>query len=175
MTSTLTPGLPTNLLPWKNILFAKDSDKDLDFDEGLEDDELHDSKPPSRRPLLWILLLLLGLGVIYWTMNNPVPLSPQTSSTETAEATATKSPLEPSFKATPPLFGEDQVVQLGKDSAPAMLMGDLTNSLPGPMVQSGEPLTVLDGSYELRGWVYLVETPNGKTGWISEEKLQKGS
>lgn len=175
MTSTMISGFPTDILPWKNIFFAEDADKDLDFDEGLEDDELHESKPPSRRPLLWILLLVLGLGVAYWVLNKPIPLTPKTSSSETAQATATQSPLESSFDVPPPLFRENQVVQLGKDSAPSMLMGDLTNSLPGPMVQSGDHLTVLDGSYELRGWVYLVETTNGKTGWISEEKLQKRS
>ena len=63
MTLSLTPTLSPNPLPWKNIFFAEDSDKDLDFDEGLEDDELHESKPPSRRPILWIILLLLVLGV----------------------------------------------------------------------------------------------------------------
>ena len=175
MTLSLTPTLSPNPLPWKNIFFAEDSDKDLDFDEGLEDDELHESKPPSRRPILWIILLLLVLGVGYWTLNKPMPIPPQTSSTETAEATGTTSPLDTSLNAPSPLYREEQVVQLGKDSSPAMLMGDLTNSLPGPMVQSGEKLTILDGSYELRGWIYLVETAKGKTGWISEEKLQKGS
>ncbi len=175
MTLPLTPTFSPNLLPWKNIFFAEDSDKDLDFDEGLEDDEFHESKPPSRRPILWIIILLLVLGIGYWTLNKPMPITSQTSSTETAEATGTISPLDTSLNVPPPLFQEEQVVQVEKDSAPAMLMGDLTNSLPGPMVQSGEDLTILDGSYELRGWIYLVETTKGKTGWISEEKLQKRS
>jgi uncharacterized protein YgiM (DUF1202 family) len=45
----------------------------------------------------------------------------------------------------------------------------------GPLVKSGETLTILDGSYQPTGWVYQVRTQAGKTGWISAEKLKKQS
>ena len=56
-------------LRW-NVFFAEESERDLDFDEGFEEDELNQSKPPSRRPFLWILLLILVGGVAYWMLND---------------------------------------------------------------------------------------------------------
>ncbi len=64
---------------------------------------------------------------------------------------------------------------LAKEKGESMLMGDSTSTQPGPMVQAGEPLTILDGSYQLQGWVYLVRTKSGKTGWIPGEKLKTQS
>ena len=69
MTATIGTIFPIERPSRWNVFFAEESDKDLDFDEGFEEDELHQSKPPSRRPLLWIVLLVLVAGIAYWTLN----------------------------------------------------------------------------------------------------------
>ncbi len=158
----------THPVRW-NVLFAEDPDKDLDFDEGFEEDELHQSKPPSRRPLLWILLLALLAGVAYWVLNNPTgPIG--NSGSMSAGTDNYSSLMETTVQA--PLFSENQAVVLIEK---AVLMGDAANSLPGPIAQAGDRLTILDGSYEAQGWVYLVKTATGKTGWIAGEKLKSQS
>ncbi len=174
MTATLHSWFTLERPFGANIFFAQDPDKDLDFDEGFEEDELNQSKPPSRRPLLWILLLLLVAVVAYWILNDPgarkIP-SVMDSGTDNTGSTATASISD----SPEPLFRESQIVVLDNETGEAMLMGDSINSRPGPMVQAGEPLTVLDGNYELEGWVYFVRTKSGKTGWISGEKLKDHS
>ena len=158
-----------------NMLFAEESDRDLDFDEGFEEDELHQSKPPSRRPLLWLLLLLLVAAVAYWTLNAPSPQMPNPIAMNSAEPTTLPSTTDSQSNIPSPTFREDQTVVLAEEKGGSMLMGDATNTQPGPMVQAGEPLTILDGSYQLQGWVYLVQTKSGKTGWIPGEKLKTQS
>ena len=74
-----------------------------------------------------------------------------------------------------PLFQENQTVVLADKTGVSMLMGDPTNSQPGPIVKASERLTILDGSYQTTGWVYLVKTESGKTGWISGEKIKTPS
>jgi len=158
-----------------HVLFAEDSDKDLEFDEGFEEDELYQSKPPSRRPLLWILLLLLVAAVAYWTLSAPSPQMPNPIAMDSADPTTLPSTSDSQSTLPSPTFSEDQTVVLVEEKGESMLMGDATNTQPGPMVQAGEPLTILDGSYQLQGWVYLVRTKSGKTGWISSEKLKTPS
>ena len=76
---------------------------------------------------------------------------------------------------TAPLFQENQTVMLADKTGVSILMGDPTNSQPGPIVKASEPLTILDGSYQITGWIYLVKTESGKTGWISGEKIENPS
>ena len=64
---------------------------------------------------------------------------------------------------------------LAEEAGEAMLMGDPANSQPGPLVKGGEHLIIIDGSYQITGWVYQVKTASGKTGWISEYKLMESS
>ena len=162
MTATFDAMLPMKRpLRW-NVFFAEESDRDLDFDEGFEEDDLHQSKPPSRRPLLWILLLVLVGGVAYWVMNNPSPKIQKTTAMDSSDMSA-------------PLFQENQTVVLADKTGVSMLMGDPTNSQPGPIVKASEHLTILDGSHEITGWIYLVKTESGKIGWISGEKIKKPS
>lgn len=173
MTPTMTNTFPIERPSLWNVLFAEDSDRDLDFDEGFEEDELHESKPPSRRPLLWILLLVLIGGVAYWILNNPSPNFQQPTSVDSAmdsfDSITPEKVSEVQSDISPPLFREDQVVVLTEES---MLMGDSTNSQPGPIVATGERMTIVDGSHQIQGWVYLVKTESGKTGWISGEKIK---
>lgn len=169
MTTTLDAMFPIERPSRWNVLFAEEADKDLDFDEGFEEDELHQSKPPSRRPLLWIVLVLLVAGGAYWILNNPsMPRSNSTGMDSVEDTNLTRQSDLPS-----PSFEEGQTVMLTEETGGSMLMGDPTNSQPGPMVPADERLTILDGSYQLQGWVYLVKTESGETGWISAEKLKK--
>lgn len=158
-------------LPW-NVFFADESDRDLDFDEGFEEDELHQSKPPSGRPLLWILLLVLIGGVAYWILNAPSPTMENPAVMDIVEDTnpASSANIQPNIST--PLFREDQTVIL---TAETMLMGDPTNSQPGPIVAAGERMTIVDGSHQLQGWVYLVKTASGKTGWVPTKKIKSPS
>ena len=77
------------------MLFAEESDKDLDFDEGFEEeDELNQSKPPSRRPLLWILLLLLVGTAAYWMLNDPSSQMTETTAIDSVEGSDPASPID---------------------------------------------------------------------------------
>ena len=175
MTATFDALFPMKRpLRW-NVFFAEESDRDLDFDEGFEEDELRQSKPPSRRPLLWILLLVLVGGVAYWVMNNPLPKTQTTTAMDSVEGTNPASQRDAQSDISAPLFQENQTVVLADKTGVSMLMGDPTNSQPGPIVKANEHLTILDGSHEKTGWIYLVKTESGKTGWISSEKIKKPS
>lgn len=173
MTATTATMFPIERpSPWA-VLFAEDSDQDLDFDEGFEEDDLQQSKPPSRRPLLWLLLLVVVGAAAYWFLNNPSPPMSRTPFMETMEESNPASQGEDAMNISPPLFSENQTVMLAVKTGESILMGDATNSQPGPLVQASEPLIILDGLQQLHGWVYLVKTKSGKTGWASEETLKK--
>jgi len=88
MTSTFPPFPHSSTLPKWNLLLAEDPNKDLEFDEGLEEDDLEESKPPSRKPLLWILLLLLAVGIAYWSLKPDTTFNTQVRSVDSAEAEA---------------------------------------------------------------------------------------
>ncbi len=173
MTATIASMLPTAHSSRWNVFLAEDSDKDLDFDEGFEEDELHQSKPPSRRPLLWILLLLLVGVIAYWVLNDQSMHRPNMTGIETVDHSNTQSEGAESHNVASPLFREDQSVTLAESTGGTMLMGDPTNSRPGPLIKSSEPLTILDGTHQLTGWVYQVQTSSGKIGWIVEDKLKE--
>ena len=177
MTATFDTMFATEGPSGWNVFFAEEPDKDLDFDEGFEEDELHESKPPSRRPLLWILLLVLVSAIAYWILNDQSQRSPRTAAIEIESVEGTTSTQqEDALSDLPsPLFGENQTVVLVEGTGKTMLMGDATNSRPGPLVEAGERLTVLDGSHQVSGWVYQVQTESGKTGWISGQKIKSQS
>ncbi len=172
MTSTIGAVFSTEQPSRWNVLFAQEPDKDLEFDEGLEEDDLNQSRPPSRKPLLWIIVLLLLIGgVAYWALNSNT-FMPQATSTDTAAITRNQDGHQSQAGMTPPTFHENQEVSLTDTLGRSLLMGDPANTTPGPIVKPGEPLTILDGAYQPTGWVYQVQTPTGKTGWISAEKLK---
>lgn len=173
--------------PW-SLLFAQDVDQDLEFDEGLEDDELYRRKPPRRRPFLWILILLLAVGVVYWALGPDFslftgqqsltdPISPPAMELPDAGENAVKS--FPALSIPTPLFQEGQKVQLvqqpGQMTLSARLLRDAAGTQPGPMVKVGETLTILDGEMIGEGWVYNVRTQSGATGWVLEKSLKTKS
>ncbi len=173
MTATIATMYPFPLTSGWSVLFAENADKDLDFDEGFEEDELHQSKPPSRRPLIWLLLLIVVGAAAYWVLNNPSPPTQNTAFTETMEEISATPQGDKSIHVSAPLFSENQTVRLAVEDGETMLMGDPANTKTGPMVQTSEHLTILDGLPQLDGWVYQVKTQSGKSGWVSEDKLKK--
>ena len=110
MTATMHAIFPLESPARWNVLFAQDSDTDLDFDEGFEEDELHQSKPPSHRPLLWIILLVLVGAIAYWTFNDPSPQRPRTAAIESLEGTNSALQVDAHMDIASPLFREDQTV-----------------------------------------------------------------
>ena len=186
MTEQICYGPFIDYSPKWSILFAQDADQDLDFDEGLEDDELDHHKPPRRRPLLWIFIFLLAVGVVYWALQPDFSIftSTNSSSTNTSEPRLTLPATgQQKVKATPgitvpsPKFREGQNVLLvqksGKNALSATLQGDAAGTKSGPMVKVGEPLTILDGEMVGVGWVYKVRTQSGATGWVLENAIRQ--
>ena len=167
-----------------SFLFAKDMEEDLDFDEGLEDNDLGQPKPPRRRAFLWIFILLLAVGVVYWGLESDFSLfsSPDSSSDSVsppgiALPDAGQMEVKP-FRATSvptPQFSEGQEVVLlqepGKNTPSVTLMGNASGTKLGPSVKLGEVLTILDGEMVGDGWVYNVRTQSGVTGWVLEKAL----
>ena len=169
------------------ILFARDVDQDLEFDEGLEDDELGQHKPPSRRPWLWIVILFLAVGVVYWSLKPDFSnfsgmgsSKSQPSQPSLASPVPGQSPSQPASSITSnlssPKFGEGQQVRLrgkpGEKSLSATLKGNASGTKPGPRVQPGELLTILDGEIVGEGWAYYVRTTLGETGWVLETEIK---
>ena len=180
--------------PWRNpqpqwsLLFAQDVDQDLDFDEGLEDDELYQRKPRGGRPILWILILLLAVGVVYWALgpdfsfltdeeSPPDAFSPPRM--ERTDLGQQNVETLPTITVPTPVFREGQEVELvqksGQNTLSARLLSDASGTQPGPLVKVGETLNVLDGEMVGEGWVYKVRTQSGATGWVSEKSLRKKS
>jgi len=113
------------------------------------------------------------------------PLAPATSpATAVAPAAPAVVPppqaaARPSAPVVPPLdpmFSEGQKVTVTIDEkAPGgsiSLFADSSNSKPGPIVRPGVSLTVMDGDLQPGGWMYLVRTDEGATGWVSEKRLR---
>ncbi len=75
-----------------------------------------------------------------------------------------------------PMFSEGQKVTVTVDErAPGgsiPLFEDSSNNKPGPIVRPGVSLIVLDGDLQPGGWMYLVRTDEGVTGWVSEKRLR---
>ena len=194
MTPALTLSWPPGIIHNKAILFGQKADEDLDFDGGLDEmDDYrydHDPKPPSRRPLVLIFLLLVVASVGYFVMD-PGPLSSLTSmvkapgSEKSALKTTSKAPA-PRGKSAPvsyvqppiPTFQEGQLVAVFvKPSGPSSLRlsGGAEGKKSGPLVRAGELLTILDGSLVNNTWMYFVHTKSGASGWISEHQLKAKS
>ena len=75
-----------------------------------------------------------------------------------------------------PMFSEGQKVTVTVDErAPGgsiPLFVDSSSSQPGPIVRPGVSLIVMDGDLQPGGWMYLVRTDEGVTGWVSEKRLR---
>ena len=175
MTSTFDACFPPKRHPGWTLLLAQEPDKDLEFDEGLEEDDLNQSKPPSKKPLLWILLLVLAVGIAYWSLKPNTTFTPQGRVVETAEATKPSRPSGRQDLVPSPLFRENEAVILNAKSGEALLLTDPRTGKPGPTVKAGESMTIIDGEFQKGTWLYQVKTKSGQVGWLSGSKLQKSS
>jgi hypothetical protein len=115
----------------------------------------------------------------------PKPLAPATApATAVAPAApavvpppqAAARPTAPVVPPLDPMFSEGQKVTVTMDEmAPGgsiPLFADSSSSKPGPIVRPGVSLTVMDGDLQPGGWMYLVRTDEGATGWVSEKRLR---
>ena len=185
--STSAATLPDNL-QW-SVLFARKADRDPDFDESLDDefdeDAYEDShnRPPSRRPLIWILILFLLVGGGYLVLKSGMfgksgfdSSGPSSEKSDQPLLTTQPNQTSPLISAPTPLYREGQSVSIisspGFKLSVVSLSDDPSGTKPGPAIQSGESLTVLDGELINKKWIYHVRTASGKTGWIAEQKLQ---
>ncbi len=109
----------------------------------------------------------------------PIPTVPQAS----APMTSTPPPASPMASAPAPapaslspMFGEGQRVTVAADPALAggmiTLSQDPAGTKPGPAVQPGTGLTILDGDLQQNGWVYSVRSDDGVKGWVAEKRLR---
>ena len=188
MTQVLQPFSTHNFDSAWRLWFAKESDQDLELDDGLDDLDDGRHKPPSRRPLLIIFLLLLVAGAGYVAMNPHLLSSIKGmivapgSNTASVEGSMDPAPVAPStpnnqFKSDipSPTYEEGEVVAVVEkagDLSPITLTRDAQQREPGPTVNAGELLTIVDGAFINQSWMYLVHTKSGATGWIQEDQLQ---
>jgi len=107
----------------------------------------------------------------------PIPPVPQAG----APMTTTPPPTSPMASAPAPaslspMFGEGQRVTVAVDPALAggmiTLSQDPAGTKPGPAVQPGTGLTILDGDLQQNGWVYSVRSDDGVKGWVAEKRLR---
>lgn len=239
-------GIPAMRSEWTNwhLLFASQPEPDLEFTEEDLDESMPPPAPPmnspkrsGKKPLLWILLLLLVGGVGYVAMDpdgamqlvepylgggaepaqpviqkppvkaqapkqaptvappvvadnsTPAPADvPAPSSAMSAPAipapampalqpaASAPKPAAPTVRVAGPLYAEGQRVTVIADptrpKSPIPLFVDAVGTKTSTTVLAGATLTILDGDYQKRGWVYSVRTQNGRKGWIPERSLR---
>ncbi len=163
-------------------------DRDLDFDDDLDEfDEFDDPRrKPPRRWLKFILLILLVAGAWY-VMTEPELRSSVMQMAATVRGafdSLVEDPVpQPEPKVQPPApkippvpafhEGQQVIVALreGRQSR-FQLRNAAEGEQVGPLVKTGDILTVLDGSLMKKRWVYFVQTRSGDSGWIKDTHLQ---
>ena len=239
-------GIPAMRSEWTNwhLLFASQPEPDLEFTEEDLDESMPPPAPPmnspkrsGKKPLLWILLLLLVGGVGYVAMDpdgamqlvepylgggaepaqpviqkppvkaqapkqaptvappvvadnsTPAPADvPAPSSAMSAPAipapampalqpaASAPKPAAPTVRVAGPLYAEGQRVTVIADptrpNSPIPLFVDAVGTKTSTTVLAGATLTILDGDYQKRGWVYSVRAQDGRKGWVPERSLR---
>lgn len=253
-------GIPAMRSEWTNwhLLFATQPEPDLEFTEEDLDEPGPPPAPPmnspkqsGKKPLLWILLLLLVGGVGYVAMDPdgamqlvepylgggaepaqpviqkppvkaqapkqaptvappappvkadnstpapadlaapspapsaalpappiPAPATPtlQPETTVTKPVAPALTPVAPTVRVAGPLYAEGQRVTVIADptrpKSPIPLFVDAVGTKTSTTVLAGATLTILDGDYQKRGWVYSVRAQDGRKGWIPERSLR---
>ena len=194
-------------LPGWSFLFAREPEPDPDLDDIPPESPEGDRpsaprfpirRPPNRKPLIFLVLLILVAGVTYLSLNldsltgmlpesvldllgepppSPAPPAlPSVPGPAAQPSPAATPPTTPSPDTVPlPRFGEGQRVMVSPDpAAPGMtlsLSGDAAGTQPGPTLRAGTVVTVLDGELQANSWVYAVKTQEGTKGWLPENRL----
>ena len=171
--------------PFSPLLFAREVDQDLDFEDDLDEFDDPRQKPP-RRWLRFILIILLAVGTWY-VMTDPELRSSVAQMVNTvrhAIDSFTQDPVPPPEpKVRPPApeippvpaFHEGQQVTVASredHQARFRLRSGVEGEPVGPFVKTGDTLTILDGSLIKKRWVYLVQTHSGDSGWIKDMHLK---
>ena len=231
---------------WTNwhLLFASQPEPDLEFTEEDLDESMPPPAPPmnspkrsGKKPLLWILLLLLVGGVGYVAMDPdgamqlvepylgggaepaqpviqkppvkaqapkqaptvappvvadnstpapadvpaassaiPAPAIPAPAMPALQPAASAPKPAAPTVRVAGPLYAEGQRVTVIADptrpKSPIPLFVDAVGTKTSTTVLAGATLTILDGDYQKRGWVYSVRAQDGRKGWVPERSLR---
>ena len=186
MTATMLSQTWPSFFP---LLFARDIDQDLDFDDELEDFDDPRHRPPRRRWFLIFLLILLGIGTWY-VVTDPerrsfmIRMASDTMRTVLDIRTEDPAPqrdrnVSPPSNVPPiPAFHEGQRVTVApKEGRQARfrLGNEAGEKQLGPVVKTGDVLTIIDGSLIKKQWRYFVQTKSGDSGWIKERYLQPQS
>ncbi len=187
----MTATAPSHTWPsFSPLLFARNHD-DLDFDDDLDfNDDLDDfgnpRKKPPRRWFTFILIILLAGGTWY-VMTEPSLQSSvmqMVNTVRVAFGSLAEDPVpqpEPEVRPpTPevppvPAFHEGQRVAVAPHEgrqARFRLRNEAEGEQLGPVVKTGDALTVLDGSLIKKRWVYFVQTYSGDSGWIKDTYLK---
>jgi len=160
-------------------------DRDLDFDDDLDEFDDPRQKPP-RRWLTFILIILLAGGTWY-VLTEPELRSSVMQMVATVRGaldSLAEDPVpQPGPKVQPPVpevppvpaFHEGQLVTVALregHQARFRLRNAAEGEQVGPLVKTGDALTVLDGSLIKKRWVYFVQTPSEDSGWIKGTYLQ---
>ena len=239
-------GIPAMRSEWTNwhLLFASQPEPDLEFTEEDLDESMPPPAPPmnspkrsGKKPLLWILLLLLVGGVGYVAMDPdgamqlvepylgggaepaqpviqkppvkaqapkqaptvappvvagnstpapadvpapssamPAPAIPAPAMPALQPAASAPKPAAPTVRVAGPLYAEGQRVTVIADptrpKSPIPLFVDAVGTKTSTTVLAGATLTILDGDYQKRGWVYSVRAEDGRIGWVPERSLR---
>ena len=239
-------GIPAMRSEWTNwhLLFASQPEPDLEFTEEDLDESMPPPAPPmnspkrsGKKPLLWILLLLLVGGVGYVAMDPdgamqlvepylgggaepaqpviqkppvkaqapkqaptvappvvagnrppapadvpapssamPAPAIPAPATPALQPAASAPKPAAPTVRVAGPLYAEGQRVTVIADptrpKSPIPLFVDAVGTKTSTTVLAGATLTILDGDYQKRGWVYSVRAQDGRKGWVPERSLR---
>ncbi len=109
------------------------------------------------------------------TPSTDAPVTPVSPAVVPPPQTAAQ-PVAPVATPSDPMFSEGQKVTItGDNTTPdgnITLFTESSSNKPGPIVRPGVLLTVMDGDLQPVGWVYLVRTDEGVTGWVSEKRLR---
>ena len=91
-------------------------------------------------------------------------------------AASAPKPAAPTVRVAGPLYAEGQRVTVIADptrpKSPIPLFVDAVGSKTSTTVLAGATLTILDGDYQKRGWVYSVRAQDGRKGWVPERSLR---
>ena len=165
------------------------TDQDLEFDDELDDFDDLRHRPPRRRWFKVILLILLAVG-IWYVVTDPerrssvIHMMPDTVRATLGLDTEEPAPERehnvppPSNVPSVPAFHEGQRVNVAlKEGRQARfrLRKEAEGEQLGPVVKTGDVLTIVDGSLIKQKWIYFVQTRAGESGWIKEIYLQPQS
>lgn len=166
MVAVSTHPLANPSLPQWAVMFAREPEPDLDFEEDLEDlddtpSRSYSPKSPrkssGRGPLLWILLLVIVVGGGYLAMEPEVAvdlLSPFFGET-TPPPMVVKPPPKPSAR-IPPTKGGAGAPQTSPKAAPPG-----AGAVPSPQFREGQQVSVILDPAAPGGALSLSADPSG--------------